>query len=586
MTTNTITVKNATIALIKFRPKYLLINILGRGFFVLSRLFPALLVQQILDQLTNSAPATVSIGTLLVMMLMIELSRVLAYFWGGRASAQVRNSNQFLLRQNIMERVLNQPAALGIPMSPGEAINRMDDDVADFADFPTWLPELMGHFVFFVVALVIMARISWQITAVSLIPLLLVGFLNRYAWQKFLHYATISRDSSSAVTGFLGEILTAVQVVKVADARHGVMGYFNTLNETRRVANVRFQTFWAIFRTAANNAGDIAIAIMILLAGQAIQAGSFTIGDFALFTSYLFFAARFPAEIGSYVSEWAQQRVSIQRMLSIEPHAPAGSLVKHGRIYETGAIPKPAEPKATVAPLSQLELQNVSYQYATGNGEQAGIFEVSMTIPHQSFTVITGRIGSGKSTLLRVLLGLLPHDSGDILWNGERVADPATFFVPPRSAYTPQVPRLFSDSLKDNILMGLPEDGVDWMAAVETAVLTPDLATLEHGIDTIVGPRGVRLSGGQVQRSAAARMFVRQPQLMVFDDLSSALDVETERKLWEGLRSMKQATTFLVVSHRPAVLEQADQVVVLENGRVAAVGKYDEVRGIKEVNSE
>ena len=149
--------------------------------------------------------------------------------------------------------------------------------------------------------------------------------------------------------------------------------------------------------------------------------------------------------------------------------------------------------------------------------------------------MITGRIGSGKTTLLRVLLGLLPKDEGEIRWNGSVVEKPGEFFTPPHCAYTAQVPRLFSDTLRDNILMGLDKNDDDIYRAVRLAVMERDLGDLDEGLDTMVGPKGVKLSGGQIQRTAAARMFVREPELLVFDDLSSALDVETERILWERI---------------------------------------------------
>src|SRR5205823_14708774 len=165
--------------------------------------------------------------------------------------------------------------------------------------------------------------------------------------------------------------------------------------------------------------------------------------------------------------------------------------------------------------------------------------------------------------LLRAMLGLLPGHAGDVSWNGQRVDKPAGFFVPPRCAYTPQVPRLFSETLRENIQLGHPAEGAALAEALHRAVLEPDVAALERGLDTLVGPRGVRLSGGQVQRAAAARMLVRRPALLVFDDLSSALDVETEQGLWDRLFE-RRGLTCLVASHRDAVLRRAGRVVTLE----------------------
>ena len=177
---------------------------------------------------------------------------------------------------------------------------------------------------------------------------------------------------------------------------------------------------------------------------------------------------------------------------------------------------------------------------------------------------------------MRVLLGLLPHDDGQIEWNGNRVEDPGGFFIPPRCAYISQVPWLFSGTLRENILLGLKEDSEALTEAIRLSVFEQDLAQMPNGLETVIGPKGIRLSGGQMQRAAAARMFVRQPDLLVMDDLSSALDVETEEQLWKRLTAMRDITC-LVVSHRRAAYRQADNIIVLKDGKVEAEGTLTEL---------
>ena len=267
--------------------------------------------------------------------------------------------------------------------------------------------------------------------------------------------------------------------------------------------------------------------------------------------------------------------MSFDRLVALLQGASAEVLVKYHPVHLTGPLPEPIQPGKTDADrLETLVLAGLSAHYpdAAGAGsEKCGIAGISFGMKRGDVTVITGRVGTGKTTHLRALLGLVPREAGEIRWNGVMIEEPSSCFVPPRTAYVAQVPALFSESLRDNILMCLQEDEAAIQAALHLTVVEQDLGEMEQGLDTSLGARGARLSGGQRQRTAAARMFVRDPELLVIDDLGSALDVETERTLWERVFGQRDATC-LVVSNRRSVLQRADQIIVLVDGKVEAMG--------------
>jgi ATP-binding cassette subfamily B protein len=195
------------------------------------------------------------------------------------------------------------------------------------------------------------------------------------------------------------------------------------------------------------------------------------------------------------------------------------------------------------------------------------VFDVSFTVGRGDFVVVTGPVGAGKSTMLRALLGLAwqAETTGTIRWNGQVVEDPAAFMVPPNAAYLAQVPQLISDSVADNVGLG-PVDSERLARALERAAVADDIAAMPAGTETLVGPRGLRLSGGQRQRLATARAIVHDPELVVLDDVSSALDVETEVQLWDNLA--RAGMTVIAVSHRAVAFERADRIIRLERGRI------------------
>jgi ATP-binding cassette subfamily B protein len=300
-----------------------------------------------------------------------------------------------------------------------------------------------------------------------------------------------------------------------------------------------------------------------------MRGGDFTVGDLALFTSYIGWLTALPRSIGTVLYRLPQAAVATERLTGLmAPHEDAGTLSRGADVWLHRDPPPAAPPPRHADPLRVLEARGLTVRGA--------LHGVDLRLERGTFTVITGAVGAGKTTLVRALLGLLPLDGGTISWNGAPVADPGTFLVPGRTAYAGQVPRLFSATLRENLLLGLPAGDDVARRALELAAFEQDLAGMPDGLGTVVGPRGVRLSGGQVQRATAARALVREPDLLVVDDLSSALDVETEQLLWERIAGRGPGTV-LVVSHRQAALERADQVIVLDRGRVAGRGRLEEL---------
>ena len=526
------------------------------------------------DAISGETPAGLNPYTLSALLVATALGRVGFLF----SAISVHVSNLFvmsaLLRKNMFSSILDRPGARAVPGSPGEAISRFRGDVNEFAGFVSELFFPVSFGVFAIVAMVVMMNIHSQIALIVFLPLLFVTVLANLTVKQFEKYRKARRKAAGKVTDFVGEMFGAAQAVKVATAEQRMLKHFRTLNETHRKAALKDRIFHSLFHSVFWNAINLGTGAILMLSGQAIRAGSFTVGDFALFVYYLGFITEFTGVIGGFWAWYKQIGVSLGRMVKLLQGEPPETLVKHGPVYMRGDLPDvPYVAKTDAHRLESLTASGLTYKYPDSG---RGVENVDLHLERGTFTVITGRVGSGKTTLLRALLGLLPRDAGQIHWNGELVQDPATFFMPPRSAYTAQVPLLFSESLQDNILMGLPEDKVDIQEAIRLAVMEPDLEELEHGLETMLGAKGVKISGGQRQRTAAARMFVREPELLVFDDLSSALDVETEKTLWERVFERQNATC-LVVSHRKPALRRADHIIILQNGQVQAEGKLDDL---------
>jgi len=548
---------------------------------------PGFIMREIFNRLTHNAILDWNLLALIALILAFALARVTALLTAIAIESVTWNRGAALLRANLFEDLLRRPDASSLAFSSGEAVNRLNID--GFA-LPWYLVNIqltIGAGLTALVGFLAMASTSLSLAMLALAPLvveiLFVRVINHYRTPLFRR----RREAEGKVSSFLAETFAAVQAIQVANAEIRAARHFRNLNSVRRDVSVKEQVASNLLNSFSGDFEQVSIGVVLLFAARLLHAGTFTVGDFVLFTYAVPAVVDFAFYLGMNLANLQDARVAFGRLRETQGSELAQLRVKPYPMAIGIARTNPAQSPITqppIEPFRKLTVKDLSFRYVSTN---RGIEQVNFSIHQGSFTVITGRIGSGKTTLLRVLLGLLPKQAGEIWWNEHLVDDPSAFFGLPHSAYTPQVPRLFSESLRENILMGiLPEaDDINLTQAIQQSVLTTDITQLENGLVTRVGPRGVRLSGGQMQRAAAARMLIRKPHLLVVDDLSSALDVNTERVLWDQLTSSSLTNTILAVSHRPPVLQRADQIIVLKDGKVDAIGMFAELRTHPELQS-
>lgn len=563
------------LSMLRFRPWYWFVDLLAVSLMRLAwQVGPGLILQAFFNLLSGPAQAGITIWTILAALGGLLVARLVGEYGFVYADVPLFADVSTLLRRNLLKHILRRPGAAPLPDSPGEAISRFRDDVLEIPLFVILINDILIGIFIIVVSVLLLLRISVPITLLALAPVVLVGLLANAATRRIEHYRRASRQAAGRVTGFIGELFGAVQAVKVATAEESVISHFNRLNSERSRLTVREKLFDAVLESIWRNTGNLGTGMVLVVSGQAMRSGAFSVGDLALFVYLLQSMSDLTTFSGMLAARYRQLNVSVERMTRLMEGAPPDALIEHSPVDLEGPLPPVEYPPLNPADrLETLSAHRLSYCYP---GTTNGIENIDLHLKRGTLTVVTGRIGSGKTTLLRVLLGLLPKDEGEVRWNGDLVPDAGSFFIPPRAAYASQTPRLFSGTLSENILLGLQENEAALHHSLSLAVMDEDIAEMEDGLETIVGPRGVRLSGGQIQRVAAARMLVRKAELLVFDDLSSALDVETEAQLWKRLLTQGDAT-YLVVTHRRPVLRIADQILVMKGGQVAAAGSLEEL---------
>ncbi|WP_406067200.1 ATP-binding cassette domain-containing protein [Micromonospora sp. NBC_01638] len=373
--------------------------------------------------------------------------------------------------------------------------------------------------------------------------------------------ATVTARAAFATA--LVSALSAARTVKLAGATTAVLRHLadlDVLRSDRQRREISVQVWSRSTPSVAS--GLLPIGAWALYLNGGISAGAVLVA-----VSTLGAARWFAWTTASLISQLPSARVWTRRtvaMTGVNAYSAGVSAVD----LAAGTAPAPTPPPRH--PLRRLELRGFGVLHSDGT---VAVRDVDLTVQRGQLVLVVGPVGSGKSSLLRALAGIV-HHTGQLAWNGDPVTEPELFLRPNQVGYVGQLPRVLSGTVADNIALG---HQVDAAGAVSTAQLDHDLAAAGGGLGLLIGHKGTRLSGGQLQRLALARALAPRTELLVADDVSSALDVTTELALWQALRG--HGVTVVGSTAKRAALVRADHVVVLLGGTVAAQGTWQDLEG-------
>lgn len=423
--------------------------------------------------------------------------------------------------------------------------------------------NMIDQFAILVILLGMTAMSGSGVPALFFVATVVISALAAAAFgPRLARRAARSVATRAAFATALVSCLSAARTVKLSGAVPGVLAHLARLDRVRSDRQRReiAVQVWAR-STPAMAAGLAPIGVWALY----VQ-GSITPASALIAVATLGSANWFAWTTASLISALPSARVWTRRTVAMSGVAAYSSSVP-GVDLSTGTAPDPVP--AARQRLSRLELHGFTAVHEDGT---VGVRDVDLAVERGELVLVMGPVGSGKSSLLRALAGIV-HHTGSLAWNGREVADPAEFLRPNQVAYVGQLPRVLSGTIAENITLGHP---VDPGHAVATAQLEHDLSGAGGGLGLLIGHKGTRLSGGQLQRLALARALAPRTELLIADDVSSAIDVTTELALWRALR--ERGITVIGATSKRAALEQADRVLVVIGGTVADQGTWTDLQ--------
>ena len=446
---------------------------------------------------------------------------------------------------DLMSRVINDISAVRVMLGPG---------VLNFVNAP----------LYYVYAMALMLSMDVRMTLAAVAPFPLLIYVAHHFRGRIMKSSLEVQQQMSALSSHVQENLSGMHVVKAYAQEDFQAQQFIALNKDYEVKSMEMAKMRGIVNPVMQAINGLTVLIVIWYGGIRVMRGDLLVADIVAFIAYLNVLAWPTAAFGWMLSLVERGRAAMRRL---------------GEILETNPeITDEAASPAIRALKEGIEFRDVSFAYERQKNGHSALEGINFTLPVGRSVGLVGRVGSGKSTLAQLLPRMFDVSTGAILIDGR---DSRT--LPLRDlrrliGYVPQEPFLFSNSLKANLALGREKYSEEELArAVEIAKLDRDVEIFPLGLETLVGERGVTLSGGQKQRATLARALIMDPPVLILDDCLSSVDAQTEAEILHGLRAILKEKTCLIISHRISAVREADEILVLDEGKIIERGNHDEL---------
>ena len=467
-----------------------------------------------------------------------------------------------VLRARVQRHLLRLPVAFFDNNQTGALVSRVMTDAEGVRNLVgTGLVHLIGGALTTAVVLILLLRISVPMTLYTFLPLALFGAVSGRAFGVIRPIFRQRGAITAEVTGRLTEAMAGIRVIKGFHAEQQEERVFGAGVE-RIFANVRRSlTATSLVTSGGTLVMGLSAVLIMAVGGSLILRGAMTVGDFVSFSLYLGFMVAPIVQMSRIGTEITEAFAGLDRIEEVMARPPEGN-----------------EPERTVT-LDRIDghirFEHVEFGYQ--EGEQV-LHDVCLEAPADTMTALVGSSGSGKTTIAGLAASFLKPDSGTVSIDGHDLAAVRLDSFRRRLGVVLQDEFLFAGTIRENILFARPDAGEEaLMRAVRAAHVIEFSERLELGLDTVIGERGVKLSGGQRQRIALARAILADPRVLILDEATSSLDNESEAFIQESLAQLMKGRTTLVIAHRLSTIRRADQILVVEGGRIVERGRHEDL---------